>query len=538
MDKHRKTVVIGLIGSKLDSGRESDRWSMWRPTVSLCQHEDFVVDRFELLFGANEQQLAKQVSADMRSISPETQVIPNQVSVKDPWDFEEVFAAFHQFAVDYDFQPDEEQYLVHITTGTHVQQICLFLLTESRHFPAQLVQTSPARFKNKILPTGKMRIIDLDLSKYDSLATRFAQEQQTDLSFLKAGIETRSPTFNRMIERIEQVALATSAPILLTGPTGAGKTQLANRIFRLKKKRSQVVGEFVSVNCATLRGDQAMSTLFGHTKGAFTGAQQARPGLLMAADKGVLFLDEIGELGLDEQAMLLRAIEEKEFLPVGSDQTATSHFQLMAGTNRDLRQAVAEGRFREDLFARINLWTFALPGLAERTEDIEPNLTYELERFSNEQGRKVTINAEAKQAFLRFALEPSTTWSGNFRDLGAAVVRMATLAPGGRINLEIVSEEIHRLQSLWQPASAAPKNDDTTLLSDILGEDAVDRIDVFDRVQLAEVIRTCRRCKNLSSAGRTLFQASRQSKAKPNDADRLRKYLAKFNLTWSDLSGE
>lgn len=150
--------------------------------------------------------------------------------------------------------------------------------------------------------------------------------------------------------------------LLLTGPTGAGKSRLARRIFDLKKLRHAVAGNFVEVNCATLRGDGAMSTLFGHVKGAFTGAITERQGLLRSADGGVLFLDEIGELGLDEQAMLLRAVEDKAFLPLGSDREVQSAFQLIAGTNRDLLVSVRNGRFREDLLARINLWTFRLPG--------------------------------------------------------------------------------------------------------------------------------------------------------------------------------
>jgi transcriptional regulatory protein RtcR len=166
------------------------------------------------------------------------------------------------------------------------------------------------------------------------------------------------------------------------GPTGAGKSLLARRIYELKKARRTIEGAFVDVNCATIRGDAAMSALFGHVKGAFTGAQKDRAGLLRAADKGVLFLDEVGELGLDEQAMLLRALEEKTFLPLGSDEEAHSNFQLIAGTNRDLFAAVGQGKFREDLLARINLWTFSLPGLKDRAQDIEPNLDFELDRFA------------------------------------------------------------------------------------------------------------------------------------------------------------
>jgi len=114
-----------------------------------------------------------------------------------------------------------------------------------------------------------------------------------------------------------------------------------------------------------------MSALFGHVKGAFTGAINPRPGLLRAADGGILFLDEIGELGPDEQAMLLRALEDKVFLPMGSDREVKSDFQLVAGTNRDLFALVREGKFRDDLLARINLWAFQMPGLRDRIEDIE-----------------------------------------------------------------------------------------------------------------------------------------------------------------------
>ena len=261
-------------------------------------------------------------------------------------------------------------------------RVCLFLLTESRYFPARLLQTSPGRRGEPRRGPGTYSIIDLDLSRYDRLASRFRKEQVEGQSFLKGDIETRNASFNQLIERIEHVAVASRAPVLLTGPTGAGKSKLARRIFELKKARRQVAGEFAEVNCATLRGDAAMSTLFGHKKGAFTGAIADRAGLLMKAHQGVLFLDEVGELGLDEQAMLLRAIEEKIFYPMGSDREATSDFQLLCGTNRDLVPRIARGEFREDLFARINLWTFRLPALHERPEDIPPNLDFELQQAS------------------------------------------------------------------------------------------------------------------------------------------------------------
>lgn len=384
--KRKKTVVLGLLGTILDRGKGGERWDSWRPSVSLCQHEDLLIDRFELLYEKGGKVLADLVVEDIRSVSPETEVRTTPVEWKDPWDFEEVYAALHDFVRSRPFDPDKEDYLVHITTGTHVAQICWFLLTESRHIPGKLIQTSPPKRMHVGTP-GQYRVIDLDLSKYDQIATRFRQEQKEGLSFLKSGIETRNPTFNRLIERIEQVVLETKEPILLMGPTGAGKSQLARRIYDLKKSRRQVECGFVEVNCATIRGDAAMSALFGHVKGSFTGAVGDRAGLLRAADKGILFLDEVGELGIDEQTMLLHAIEEKRFLPVGSDREVQSDFQLIAGTNRDLNIEVRRGTFREDLLARINLWAFRLPGLRERSEDVEPNLQYELDRYPRSRQR-------------------------------------------------------------------------------------------------------------------------------------------------------
>jgi transcriptional regulatory protein RtcR len=524
-------TVIGFLGSTLDASKFGpSRWSKWRPSVGLTMHEDLRVDRFLLIHGSAHRRLAEYVAEDIASVSPETSVEMRLLDFRDPWDFEEVFGKLLDFARAEPFDPETEDYLVHITTGTHVAQICLFLLTEARYLPGRLLQTQPERGSPN--PAGTWNTIDLDLSRYDSIATRFAVASVESASFLKSGIDTHNAAFNRMIDEIERVALRSKAPILLMGPTGAGKSLLARRIYELKKLKHQIAGPFVEVNCATLKGDSAMSALFGHRKGAFTGAIADRPGLLRAADKGMLFLDEIGELGLDEQAMILRAIEDKCFLPVGADKESSSEFQLIAGTNRDLGEAVAAGAFRDDLYARLNLWTFTLPGLADRREDIAPNLDYELDRFAEREGERASFNKEARQRYLAFATAPDARWPGNFRDLAASVTRMATLSPKGRIDLECVEAEIVRLKRLW----SGQTDDGLGILAGVLEADALSAIDPFDRVQLAETVRVCRTSRSLSEAGRTLFAASRARRSTANDADRLRKYLARFGLDWATVS--
>jgi len=534
-----RRVVFGQIGTTLDRSRlKENRWERWRPTVAICQHEDFLIDRLELLHASRDQALFEEVRSDIGQISPETEVVSRPFDLRNPWDFEEVYSALHDLAGAYAFDLENEQYLLHLTTGTHVLQICLFLLAESRHFPARLLQASPPRKGERGSHPGSFSVIDLDLSQYDRIAQRFHREQREGLAFLKAGIDTRDEAFNRLIERIEYVAGRAQEPILLLGPTGAGKSRLARRIYELKKLRRLVAGQFVEVNCATLRGELAMSTLFGHRRGAFTGAQQDRPGLLRAADGGLLFLDEIAELGAGEQTMLLRALEEKRFLPLGGDEEQKSDFQLIAGTNQDLHQAVREGRFRADLLARLDLWTFRLPGLAERKDDIEPNLRWELAERGARTGQNLTLSREAERRFLDFASSPRGEWKGNFRDLNAAVIRMATLAKAGRITTTEVDEEIGRLEETWGAGSeeAKPKEgDDRDLLRPLLGEEALAQLDDFDLVQLAAVVRVCRRARSLAEAGRSLFAVSRLQKAQPNDADRLRKYLLRFGLSFAAI---
>ena len=523
-------VVIGFIGSQLDSGVGSGRWEKWRPTVSLTQHEDLVIDRLVLFYDRKYQSLLQLLTADIASVSPETEVLPVEMTIADPWDFGQVYAALFDFAAQYPFDIEREDYWIHITTGTHVAQICLFLMVEARYFPGVLLQTSPPRRqKNGLI--GSYALIDLDLSHYDAIAKRYAKAEADAIALLKSGIETRNVAFNRIISEIEHVAVRSKAPMLLMGQTGAGKSFLAKRVYELKKARHQISGCFVEINCATLRGDGAASALFGHVKGAFTGAQQERGGLLRSADKGLLFLDEIGELGADEQAMLLKAIEEKHFFPVGSDKLVRSDFQLIAGTHRDLRQDVAAGQFREDLFARINLWTYELPSLAQRPEDIEPNIDYLLAQQSVEVGGKVSFNKEARQTYLRFAMSGEAQWQGNFRDLGASVLRMATLADGGRITDELVEQEIKRLQKLWGNRNEPQ----ATELSGLLSSEQLAKLDLFDRMQLQSVLTVCRQCKSLSEAGRKLFAVSRSQRGSTNDSDRLRKYLAKFGLEWANL---
>ncbi|GAB2191421.1 DNA-binding transcriptional regulator RtcR [Sessilibacter sp. MAH1] len=534
-----KTVVIGILGTVLDNrGQGKKRWELWRPTVSICQQEDVLIDRFELLLDKNSTRLAELIAKDIAVVSPSTKVNFHFIDFSNPWDFESVYGSLLDFARSYTFKPQRENYFVHITTGTHVAQICLYLLNEAHYLPGKLLQTSPPPRDRSA--EGKYQIIDLDLSKYDQIASRFKKEHQEGTDYLKGGIETRNKQLNATIAQLEKVSIKSKEPILIMGPTGAGKSQLAKRVYELRKQRGGLTGELVEVNCATLRGDNAMSTLFGHKKGSYTGATTDRLGLLKQADGGLLFLDEIGELGLDEQAMLLHAIETKSYMPLGSDKPITSNFQIIAGTNKDLTLHVESGEFREDLLARIDLWTYYLPSLKERLEDLEPNIDYELERYSSKENSLVSFNTNARSKYLQFARSPQASWRGNFRDLNASIIRMATLSSGGRINEQVVTEEIARLQKKWQPNSNTVNHQKTQLedLKQLIGDSAFEELDYFEQAKLCIVVDVCRSSSNMAEAGRILFNKSRETKASSNDSHRVKQLLAKYDLTFAQIKNK
>ncbi|MEM6372089.1 MAG: sigma 54-interacting transcriptional regulator, partial [Pseudomonadota bacterium] len=249
------------------------------------------------------------------------------------------------------------------------------------------------------------------------------------------------------------------------------------------------------------------------------------------ADGGVLFLDEVDMLGLDEQALLLQAIETGKYYPLGSDAEVTSRFQVISAASEDLGALAAKGAFRKDLLSRLETWTFLLPALRDRRDDIEANMRHDLQMAEQTLGARIGFNADASEAWLRFARAADTEWPGNFRDFNAAILRLCTLAPRGRVTLSQVNEEIDALRRRWATAS---QDDDAALVAACVDQ----QIDPFDISQLAKVIRVCRTSATLSEAGRKLFSVSRAQRSSVNDSDRLRKYLNRFGLSWRDVAVE
>ena len=526
---YKDNVVFAFLGTTHDAGFNDKRWERWRPTLSLVSDQDeFPVTRIELFCTPPlNHKLNSIIENDIKEKSPLTEVVWHTLDVNgDPWDFARMYAALFDFAGNYDFQPNKEDYFLQTATGTHVAKICLFLLAESRIFPAKLITTFATNEKrHPEVWKGGINIIDLSLSKYSAIAKRFDAHATKNTDVLRSGIQTLNKHFNNVIAEIEVVSTRTLSPMLITGPTGAGKSHLVSRIHELRKDKKMLSGTFVDVNCATLRGDNAMSALFGHTKGAFTGAHSPRNGYLLEANNGTLFLDEIGELGLEEQAMLLKAIEEKSFCPLGSDTPRTSNFTLIAGTNRDLFKEVELGGFRADLLARINIWEFLLPPLSDRPEDIAPNLDFELSKISAKNAKLVYMTKESKEQYLEFAIR--APWPGNFRDLTASIERMATLSNSGSIEVDTVDVEISRLRRLWR-LTDQQEIESESLGAKYFGRESYAGFSLLDRVQIDAILNQIKSAKTLAELARALEQTPDSGDF--NWSDRGKKILQRFDI--------
>jgi DNA-binding NtrC family response regulator len=231
----------------------------------------------------------------------------------------------------------------------------------------------------------------------------------------------RGPAMQRVYELVRKVA-PTRSNVLITGESGTGKELIARAVHRLGPEPD---ARFLAVNCAAIPNDLLENQLFGHRKGAFTGADRDQAGVFVHAGSGTVFLDEIGELGLATQAKLLRAIEQKEILPVGANEPVLVEARVLAATNKDLRGEVERGRFREDLFYRLNVVTIGLPPLRERREDIPDLVEFLLAKHARELGKRITGVAHETMQLLR-----ACPWRGNVRELDNALQRAVILGEG------------------------------------------------------------------------------------------------------------
>ena len=304
--------------------------------------------------------------------------------------------------------------------------------------------------------TKPVNLEELEFLIKKALTQQSLQEENRELRrdlfrerFEEGDILANSDQMKKVLEMVDRVA-PTRSTVLLQGESGTGKELLAHRIHQLSSRRNET---FLAVHCAALTETLLSSELFGHEKGAFTGASEKRVGRFELAHGGTLFLDEIAEIPVEMQVKLLRVLQEGEFERVGGTKTIRVDVRLICATNKDLAQEVRRGRFREDLFYRINVILVKVPPLRERQEDVRPLAEYFIRSLSRINGK--TIEGIEEEVYERLKTYP---WPGNVRELKNVVERMVVLSQGGKLTLASLPEDLRSGEGILGMTEARPIN--------------------------------------------------------------------------------
>jgi formate hydrogenlyase transcriptional activator len=311
--------------------------------------------------------------------------------------------------------------------GQTIGAITVGSLTRSRYTEAD------AEFLTQV--TNQIAIAIDNMKSYEEIVALKARIEAENV-YLQEEIKTeynfeeiigRSPAIRKVLQNVEQVAQSDST-VLIQGETGTGKELLARAIHNLSPRRERAL---VKVNCGAIPTGLVESELFGHEKGAFTGALQQRVGRFELADGGTIFLDEVGELPADTQTKLLRVLQEGEFERVGSNKNRRVNVRVIAATNRDLRQAVRSGTFRSDLFYRLNVFPLLVPPLRERRADIPVLVNFFLSRFAKRLGKKIQgVSIDTMDRLMKYS------WPGNIRELQNLMERLVVVAEGAIVRID------------------------------------------------------------------------------------------------------
>ncbi len=333
-----------------------------------------------------------------------------------------------------------EELLLRVKQQTPATQVVV--LTAHGTIDSAVKATKDGAFNYLTKPTDRETLViavaraaELALEKQENVLLRREVAGKLQVE----GIIGQDPAINEILRIISKVAPSNST-VLIQGESGTGKEVIARAIHRLSPRAQR---PFVAINCSAIPDTLIENELFGHERGAFTGATERKIGLIESADKSTLFLDEIGDLGAGVQAKLLRVLQEREIRRVGGNESIRVDVRLLAATNHNLAEEVAEERFREDLYYRVNVVTITLPPLRDRRSDIPALANHTLERFAHlANGRVKEISRETMEILLDYA------WPGNVRQLESAVERAILLCEGDKILPRDLPQEVLKRQSL------------------------------------------------------------------------------------------
>jgi transcriptional regulator with PAS, ATPase and Fis domain len=429
------------------------------PILSLLSTRSF--DQIFLFDTPTTRKVTEETGFAISKLYPRSTVHILEMALSDPTNYQEIFRGLrtHLHRIIEDFT--SARFFVAVASGTPHMHACWVLLAASGEIPASILHVRPPHFVTKERPL----VSEIDLSSRDFPAVRFQdqpieiEESDIDVDAVKArlGIVGDHPAMHSSLEMGAMLA-PSQAPVLIFGETGTGKELFARYIHRLSGRPRET---FVAVNCAAIPEDLVESLLFGHKKGAFTGAVSDQVGKFDSADKGTLFLDELGELPLTTQAKLLRVLQDGLVEPIGQAKAHKVDVRIVGATNRDLRKLVRQGKFREDLFYRLNVGEIKLPPLRERRSDIPKLALHILDRLNSSLRRPKRLSAEALSRLQ------SHSWAGNVRDLENVIERSVRLCRHDGLDADdlLITEPV----AYADPLDALPEPYEGFSLDEFLG---------------------------------------------------------------------
>jgi transcriptional regulator with PAS, ATPase and Fis domain len=389
------------------------------PVITLARSRSF--SKIVLLTTPNTGRNTQNTLLALKDVVPTSKVVVKEMSLEDPTNYAKIFSGLRQIFLQLSEEDPNEDYFIGISSGTPQMHACWLLLAASGEIPARILMTRPPQFVSKDAPlVQEVNFVDSSFPIVRSQNTAPVISERTNLQAVVVGLNLVGdhPLMQKVL-KIASTLAPTQYPVLILGETGTGKELFAKLIHFLSERD----GPFVAVNCAAIPADLAESTLFGHVKGAFTGAVKDQKGEFEKADGGTLFLDELGELSPDMQAKLLRAIQEGIIQPVGGAQSKKLNLRIIAATNRDLELMVEKGQFREDLYHRLNTGELTLPALRDRKSDIPKIALNVLDGINKQQRKRSRITPEALQRLQQ------QHWPGNIRELQNVIERSVLLCP-------------------------------------------------------------------------------------------------------------
>ena len=557
-----QNIFLTLFDPQLDhANSKGSAQACWRPSVAPAYHDRFIsISEYYLLAETEHLQAAQSLvktiqktftktATHMRDTAttkqrrdfasrllnapPTVKVL--EINYKNVWELNSCLEDLTVALSELTLAKQNTQIYINTATGTAQQRTALifWLLKLLRPIktrsPSGRTKTTP----NKLSPghhplQGFLLAPSVDKqhpSPAGQITCKSIGDTHNTIGFLRMAVNTQHDSLRDTIDRIEKLIVrAPKDPILLTGPTGAGKSHLAHLIIEYLKCLDPT---YTDENCRTqniaeISKDLIASELFGHEKGAFTGAEKRHIGLFETTKDGILFLDEIGELSLDLQTQLLTVLDNGNIRRVGGEEVITGcRPKLIFGTNRNLIDDVRAGRFRHDLYERIAMWHFDIPGIRERPADFPRFIQYELAIWRQETGINCRFEKDAEARFLSFA--KTAPWAGNFREFHTMIRRLAMFAENGTtITLNAVDREIneHATHRIEVPVQATPQSNSSAFTYDLI-----------DLAQIAIAIDVCKQSKTAKEAGEKLFAATRnRNPATFNGATNLQRLFAKVGL--------